>query len=99
MSGLIAPSPINLQADDVAEELDKFLLAWEVYYEAAELSEKSENVQIATFKNLIGIESLLVLSKLPLSNEEKASPKLMIEALRKYFTIEYDDTGDLVPEL
>ena len=63
-SGYSLPPPAHLEIHDsnAAEKWKKFLLAWENYALATELSEKSQPVQVATLLTVIGEEAREVYS-------------------------------------
>lgn len=76
------PDNLNVITGDLAENFKTFKEEIEVYFEATETDKKSNKIQVARLKNLLGSDALKLYSTLNKSNEDEGEPESVVYILK-----------------
>ena len=80
-----APDPMNCTGQDLSNNWKIFREAYEDYVIATDLVKKSEQVQVATLKSVMGTECKKILKRLQLTEDELKKPEVILDKLEEYF--------------
>ena len=70
---------------DIVSNWSYFKDSWENYVIAVELNEKDKKIQVATLLTVLGKECMQVYKTLPLTDDERKDPNIVIEKLSSHF--------------
>ena len=83
-STLPAPESMNMKGD-LATNWETFKDSWTNYAIATELEKKTDSVVVATLLTVMGKECYKIYKNLPLTDEERKSPEIILEKLTAEF--------------
>ena len=78
------PQPMDCSGN-VAQNWEYFEKAWDNYATAIEITKKSEEIQSANLKSIMGKDCFQILQNLPITEAEAKVPKNVLDTLREHF--------------
>ncbi|XP_055590384.1 uncharacterized protein K02A2.6-like [Uranotaenia lowii] len=89
MANIPVPVPLKLGGDD-GEAIKIFRLQWKYYALATEVAKKAANQQVATLMAVMGIEGVMLVEELQLTEEELALPDEILSRIEQHLRPQRD---------